>query len=209
MGYNIGVKSISALGRRTALPPPVPPVGGKRAYRSVLRKAAQTFRQNAKPQEEEMARQVRLTQEGYDRLKAQLEQEYARLEEATRILRELTGSSDDYDDSGLEEAKREKARLEMRIDNLEDQLNRAEIIAAHEVDKVDLGVTVTLQDTASKEAFEVQVVSPIEAGVLEGEIPKVSDESPLGRAVMGRRAGDTVEVVINNRRSEYTLMSIN
>ncbi|MEX2543222.1 MAG: GreA/GreB family elongation factor [Trueperaceae bacterium] len=156
-----------------------------------------------------MARQVRLTQEGYDRLKAQLEQEYARLEEATRILRELTGSSDDYDDSGLEEAKREKARLEMRIDNLEDQLNRAEIIAAHEVDKVDLGVTVTLQDTASKEAFEVQVVSPIEAGVLEGEIPKVSDESPLGRAVMGRRAGDTVEVVINNRRSEYTLMSIN
>lgn len=156
-----------------------------------------------------MARQVRLTQEGYDRLKVQLEQEYARLEEATRILRELTGSSDDYDDSGLEEAKREKARLEMRTDNLEDQLNRAEIIAAHEVDKVDLGVIVTLQDTASKEAFEVQVVSPIEAGVLEGEIPKVSDESPLGRAVMGRRPGDTVEVVINNRRSEYTLMSIN
>jgi transcription elongation factor GreA len=155
-----------------------------------------------------MARQVRLTQEGYDRLKAQLEQEYGRLEEATRILRELTGSSDDYDDSGLEEAKREKARLEMRIDNLEDQLNRAEIIEAHEVDKVDLGTVITLQDTASKEAFEIQVVSPIEAGVLEGDIPKVSDESPLGRAVMGRKPGDTVEVVINNRRTEYTLMSI-
>ena len=155
-----------------------------------------------------MARQVRLTQEGYDRLKSQLEQEYERLEEATRILRELTGSSDDYDDSGLEEAKREKARLEMRIDNLEDQLNRAEIIAAHEVDKVDLGAVITLQDTASKEAFEVQLVSPIEAGVLEGDIPKVSDESPLGQALMGRKPGDTVEVVINNRRNEYTLMSI-
>jgi transcription elongation factor GreA len=155
-----------------------------------------------------MARQVRLTQEGYDRLKLQLEQEYARLEEATRILRELTGSSDDYDDSGLEEAKREKARLEMRIDNLEEQLNRAEIIEAHEVDRVDLGAVITLQDTASKEAFEVQVVSPVEAGVLEGEIPKVSDESPLGRALMGRKAGETVEVVINNRRNEYTLMSI-
>jgi transcription elongation factor GreA len=155
-----------------------------------------------------MARQVRLTQEGYDRLKAQLEQEYGRLEEATRILRELTGSSDDYDDSGLEEAKREKARLELRIDNLEDQLNRAEIIEAHEVDKVDLGAVITLQDTSSKEAFEIQVVSPIEAGVLEGDIPKVSDESPLGRAVMGRKPGDTVEVVINNRRTEYTLMSI-
>lgn len=155
-----------------------------------------------------MARQVRLTQEGYDRLKTQLEQEYERLEEATRILRELTGSSDDYDDSGLEEAKREKARLEMRIDNLEDQLNRAEIIEAHEVDKADLGAVITLQDTSSKEAFEVQLVSPIEAGVLEGDIPKVSDESPLGQALMGRKPGDTVEVVINNRRNEYTLMSI-
>lgn len=155
-----------------------------------------------------MARQVRLTQEGYDRLKVQLEQEYGRLEEATRILRELTGSSDDYDDSGLEEAKREKARLEMRIDNLEDQLNRAEIIASHEVDRVDLGAVIMLQDTGSKEAFEVQVVSPIEAGVLEGDIPKVSDESPLGQALMGRKPGETIEVVINNKRTEYTLMSI-
>ncbi|MEX2534366.1 MAG: GreA/GreB family elongation factor [Trueperaceae bacterium] len=152
--------------------------------------------------------QVRLTQEGHDRLKLQLEQEFERMEEATRILRELTGSSDDYDDSGLEEAKREKARLEMRIDNLEDQLNRAEIIEVHELDKVDLGAMIMLQDTASKEAFEVQVVSPVEAGVLEGEIPKVSDESPLGRALMGRKPGDTVEVVINNRRTEYNLMSI-
>lgn len=156
-----------------------------------------------------MARQVRLTREGYDRLKAQLEHEYERLEEATRILRELTGSSDDYDDSGLEEAKREKARLELRIDNLEDQLNRAEIIEGRDVDSVDLGAVVTLQDTGSKEAFEIQIVSPIEAGVLEGDIPKVSDESPLGKAVLGRRTGDTVEVVINDKRTEYTLMSIN
>lgn len=156
-----------------------------------------------------MARQVRLTQQGYDRLKAQLEQEYARLEEATRILRELTGSSDDYDDSGLEDAKREKARIEMRIDNLEDQLNRAEIIEAQEHDRVDLGAVVMLQDNGSREAFEIQIVSPIEAGVLEGDIPKVSDESPLGKAVMGREVGETIEVVINNRKTEYTLMSIN
>jgi transcription elongation factor GreA len=192
MGYNVAVKSITA-------PASADPVGRGYAHSSAAHEQSR---------EDYMARQVRLTQEGYERLKQQLEQEYSRLEEATRILRELTGSSDDYDDSGLEEAKREKARLEMRIDNLEEQLNRAEIIAAHEVDKVDLGAVITLQDTASKEAFEVQVVSPLEAGVLEGEIPKVSDESPLGKALMGRKPGDTVEVVINNRRSEYTLMSI-
>ncbi len=154
-----------------------------------------------------MAR-VRVTQEGYDRLRATLEHEYERLEEATRILRELTGSSDDYDDSGLEEAKREKAHIEERIDNLEDQLDRAEIIAAHQMDRVDLGAVLTLQDSRSKEAFEIQVVSPVEAGVLEGDIPKVSDESPLGKAVLGRKPGETFKVTINEKTTEYTLMSI-
>lgn len=154
-----------------------------------------------------MAR-VRVTQEGYERLRATLEQERERLEEATRILRELTGSSDDYDDSGLEEAKREKGRIEERIENLEDQLDRAEIIEAHKMDSVDLGAVVTLQDSASKEAFEIQVVSPVEAGVLEGDIPKVSDESPLGKAVLGRKPGETFKVTINEKSTEYTLMSI-
>lgn len=155
-----------------------------------------------------MVARVRVTQEGYDRLKATLEHEYERLEEATRILRELTGSSDDYDDSGLEEAKREKAHIEERIDNLEDQLDRAEIISAHQMDRVDLGAVLTLQDTRSKEAFEIQVVSPVEAGVLEGDIPKVSDESPLGKAALGRKPGETFKVTINEKTTEYTLMSI-
>ena len=155
-----------------------------------------------------MARQVRLTQEGYNRLEATLEQERERLEEATLILRELTGSSDDYDDAGLEEAKREKAQIEMRIDNLDDQLARAEIIEAHERDEVDLGSVVTLQQTSTKEAFDVQVVSPVEASVLEGDVPKVSDESPLGKALMGKKPGDTFKVTINEKTTEYSLMSI-
>ncbi|HEX7022965.1 MAG TPA: GreA/GreB family elongation factor [Trueperaceae bacterium] len=155
-----------------------------------------------------MARQVRLTQEGYDRLKATLEQEQRRLEEATRILHELTGSSDDYDDSGLEEAKHEKARIEGRIDDLEDQLARAVIIERAESSHVDLGSVVTLQDNASKEAFEIQLVSPVEAGVLEDDIPRISDESPLGKAVLGRRTGETFAVTTGNRTTEYTVMAI-
>lgn len=156
-----------------------------------------------------MARQVRLTQEGYDRLQAMLEQERERLEEATRILRELTGSSDDYDDSGLEEAKREKAKIEQRLDNLEDQLERAVVIEAHALDRVDLGAVVTLQDITSKEAFDIQLVSPVEAGVLEGDTPRVSDESPLGKAMLGRKPGETFRVTIKDKTTEYTVMSIN
>lgn len=151
---------------------------------------------------------VRVTQQGYERLKTTLEQEYARLEEATKILQELSGSSDDYDDSGLEDAKAEKARIEQRIDDLEEQLNRAEVIEDHNVETVDLGNVVTLVDTKGKDSFQVQVVSPVEAGVLEGDIPKVSDESPLGKAVLGRRKGDTFKVIIQERTSEYTIEAI-
>ena len=152
-------------------------------------------------------RSVRLTQEGYDRLKTTLEQEYVRLDEATKILRELTGSSDDYDDSGLEEAKQEKGRIENRIDDLDDQLARAEIIQAHEDGRIDLGATVTLQEKGKAE-MKVQVVSPVEAGVLEGDVPKVSDESPLGRALIGRRSGDTVQVTIGANAKAYTVVAV-
>ena len=153
-------------------------------------------------------RTVRLTQEGYERLKATLAQEYVRLEEATRILRELTGSSDDYDDSGLEEAKQEKGRIENRIDDLEDQLARAEIIVNTDRGRVELGDQVLLRDEASGQEMRVQVVSPIEAGVLEGEVPKVSDESPLGRAIIGRKIGESAQVTIGSKSKRYTVVSV-
>jgi len=156
-----------------------------------------------------VTRTVRLTQEGYDRLKATLAQEYERLEEATKILQELTGSSDDYDDSGLEDAKREKARIETRIDDLEDQLDRAEIIADTDgAGRIDLGSHVTLKAQDATAEMRVQVVSPVEAGVLEGEVPKVSDESPLGKALIGRTAGDTVTVKLGDRTKRYRVVSI-
>lgn len=156
-----------------------------------------------------MAMRVRVTQEGYERLQALLEQERERLEEATRILQELTGSSDDYDDSGLEDAKTEKARIEQRIDDLEDQLGRAVIIEDQASDVVDLGSVVKLAEAGKKtEEFSVQLVSPVEAGVLDGDIPKVSDESPLGKALKGRGVGDEFEVVIGDKVTRYVVKEI-
>jgi transcription elongation factor GreA len=151
---------------------------------------------------------VRLTQEGFDRLKATLQQEYRRLEEATKILQDLTGTSDDYDDSGLEDAKREKARIENRIDDLETQLDRAEIISENDPNRVDLGNVVALTDLDAKREMRVQVVSPVEAGVLEGDVPKVSDESPLGRALIGRGLGDEVTVTMGDKKRRYKIDAI-
>lgn len=153
-----------------------------------------------------MAREVRLTKEGYERLQKELEHERERLEEAISILQGLTGTSDDYDDSGLEEAKREKSNIELRVDDLEDQLTRAVIIEEHAVDEVSLGSVVTLQ--TGKEKFEVQLVSSVEASVLDSDTPKVSDESPMGQALMGQKPKSKFTITINGKTTEYTIKSI-
>ena len=154
-----------------------------------------------------MALRIRITPEGYERLKAERDLDQERLEEATRILQELPGSSDDYDDSGLEDAKTEKSRIEQRIARLEEQIARAEIIdEPASAERIDLGSTATLD--ASGEEFVVQLVSSVESGVLDGDIPRVSDESPLGRTLVGRRVGDKFKVEINGRVTEYTVKAI-
>ena len=91
-----------------------------------------------------MAREVKLTKAGYERLMQQLERERERLQEATKILQELMESSDDYDDSGLEAAKQEKARIEARIDSLEDILSRAVILEEGSGEVIGLGSVVEL-----------------------------------------------------------------
>jgi transcription elongation factor GreA len=73
---------------------------------------------------------------------------------------------------------------------------------------VDLGATVTLQDLASQDTFEVQVVSTVEGDILDSDAPKVSDESPLGSALMKKRAGEKISVTHAGRTTQYTIVSI-
>jgi len=153
-----------------------------------------------------MTREVRVTKEGLGRLEAQLTGERRRLEEATAILQELMGSSDDYEDSGLEDARQEKARLEARVDELEDQLRRAVVIEDHDRTQIDLGSVVTLQSGA--EELQVQLVSPVEAEVVGEDIPHISDVSPLGKALLGRRPGETFTLQTGSRTTEYTVVAI-
>lgn len=155
-----------------------------------------------------MLKPVRVTPEGHARLQASLEQERQRLEEATQILRDLIGNADEEDDAGLEDAKREKARIEQRIDELDDQLARAEIIREYSRDVADLGACITLQDPEADEEFEVQLVSPVEAEVAESAIPRISDASPLGKALLGRKVGESFTVSIGRRHMHYHIIAI-
>lgn len=155
-----------------------------------------------------MARQVRLTQEGFERLQEELAVERRRLEEADRDLDAVVGAADMRDDTALEQAKRIKAGILQRVDLLEDQLRRAMIISERNFEAVDLGALVTLQDTATDELLEIQVVSTVEGDILDGEIPKVSDESPMGSALMKRRVGDLASVSHGGVTTEYRIVSI-
>ena len=155
-------------------------------------------------------RQVKLTREGYERLQRTLAQEQARLNEATRILQEQMETSADTEDTGLEDAKREKMGIEARIEELEETLARASIIEDHENDgRVELGAIVTLGNETTKKDMRVQVVSAPEATVLGGGLPRISEDSPVGKELMGRKKGEAFVVNLESgKQVKYRVQNI-
>jgi transcription elongation factor GreA len=153
---------------------------------------------------------VKLTREGYERLQRALGQEQARLAEATRILQEQMETSADSEDTGLEDAKREKMNIEARIDELEDTLSLATIIEDHEnAGRVELGALVVLSNETTKKETKVMVVSAPEATVTGGGLPRVSEDSPVGKELMGRKKGEAFVVNLDNgKQMKYKVKSI-
>ena len=135
-----------------------------------------------------------LTQEGYDKLKTELEylQLERRQEVAERLREALDGSPLGVDaDVEVEAAKNAQAFVEGRIQYLKSILAQAEIVDdLAETDLVQIGTKVTLE-TADKEKEVYIIVGRAESDLLEG---KISYESPLGNALMGHAKGDKVDV---------------
>lgn len=157
-------------------------------------------------------RQVRLTREGFERLQKTMEQEQERLAEATRILQEQMETSADTEDTGLEDAKREKMAIEARIDELEDTLARATIIEDGESSaggRVELGSVIVLANETTKKDMKVQVVSAPEAAVLGGSLPRISEDSPVGKELMGRKKGEAFVVNLESgKQVKYKVKGI-
>ncbi|MFN3266836.1 MAG: GreA/GreB family elongation factor [Deinococcales bacterium] len=156
-----------------------------------------------------MSREIKLTKEGFERLQKQLELEHQRLVEATAILQEQMEDSDDYDGSGLEEAKREKMNIEARIDELEDTLARAIVLEAAEGGKtIGFGTVIKLREEKSGKELEVQLVSGVEASVPGGTIRKVSDDSPLGQKLFGRKKNEVFVVDGAKGQLKYKVLEL-
>jgi transcription elongation factor GreA len=138
---------------------------------------------------------VILTPEGHQALTEELEYltttRRREVAERIRVAREFgeIAENAEYDD-----AKNEQAMLEHKIAQLEDRLANARVIDVKHVDTsvVSVGSVVRLRDVAAKKTFEYHIVGSAEANPAE---QKLSNESPVGKAIMGRKKGETVEVV--------------
>ena len=147
-----------------------------------------------------------LTLEGKRKLELELENlRTVRRPEVARRIHEAKEGGDITENAGYDEAKNEQAFVEGRIMTLEALLNQVEIIAeSGHGDKVGLGCRVTVMERGGRpEVFSI--VGRTEASPSDG---RISDESPLGQSLMGRRAGDWVTVRTPDGPVEYELLDI-
>lgn len=153
-------------------------------------------------------KEIILTQEGLKKLEDELEhlKSVKRREVAERI-KVAIGYGDISENSEYEDAKNEQAFIEGRIITLEKMLRNARIINNDEVDldKVSIGITVVVEDMEFGDQMEYAIVGTAEADPFEN---KISNESPLGKAILGKQRGTVVEVNVPAGNIQYKIVDI-
>ncbi|HET6760451.1 MAG TPA: transcription elongation factor GreA [Gemmatimonadaceae bacterium] len=157
----------------------------------------------------EAEKETFLTREGLRKLEDELEhlKKVKRKEIAERIkLSKEFG--DPSENAEYEDAKNEQAFVEGRILQLELMLRNARVIDNHDApaDQVIVGSKVKLKDLGSGEEMAYMIVGSAEA---DPDHDKISNESPVGKALLGRRKGETVEVIVPAGRLRYSVLQIN
>jgi transcription elongation factor GreA len=153
-------------------------------------------------------KEVILTQEGYEKLKEEID--YLRndkrreVADRIRIAREF---GDIAENAEYDDAKNEQAHLEARIAMLEERLLAARVIEAAEVksDVVSIGSKVRLKDMDANQTVEYFIVGSAEANPTEH---KLSNESPVGKAIMGHKKGEVVEVAAPRGSLKFKIIDI-
>jgi len=148
---------------------------------------------------------VFLTNDGRQRAISQLEfLRTTRRAEVAQYLHDAKEAGDVIDNAAYEDAKNEQARLEGRILELEQMLANAKLIHHVHTDVVSLGSIVHLSTSEGKE-YHYTLVGAFEANPSAG---RISNESPVGRALLGHKLGDQVIVSTPGGVKEYTILSI-
>ena len=153
-------------------------------------------------------KEVLLTQEGYNKLEKELN--YLKTEKRAEIadrIKVALGFGDLSENSEYDEAKNAQAENEIKIAELENKIRHAKIIDEKDIDTetVQVGNIVKVLDMEFDEKIEYTIVGSTEVNLAEN---KISNESPLGKALLGAKKGSTVEVDAPAGKIKYKILSI-
>ena len=149
-----------------------------------------------------------LTYEGLKRYEDELEDlKVVKRKEVAQKIKEAREQGDLSENAEYDAAKDEQRDIEARIEELEKLLKNAEVVDEDEVDldKISIGCKVRILDIEFDEELEYKIVGSTEANSLKG---KISNESPVGSALMGHKAGDLVEVETQVGVIQYKVLEI-
>ncbi|HXK13365.1 MAG TPA: transcription elongation factor GreA [Gaiellaceae bacterium] len=153
-------------------------------------------------------KEVILTADGYKKLQQEIDllrnDKRREVAERIRIAREF---GDIAENAEYDDAKNEQAMLEHRIAQLEERLLSARVITKKEIskDSVSVGAHVRLRDMQANKTFEYHIVGSAEANPAEN---KLSNESPVGKAIIGHKKGDVVEVSAPRGSLKFKILEI-
>jgi len=155
-------------------------------------------------QEKTMKKQFKLTQSGIDELKNELDRLVAKRSEIADAIKSAREQGDLSENAEYQSARSDQEKNETRITEVENILQNVEIIKKPRSDsKIQLGTVVKLK--AGNKEKEFQVVGTVEADPLSG---KISDESPIGQAMLGKTVGDIVEITTPAETVKYKITDI-
>ena len=149
-----------------------------------------------------------MTREGYERLKADLEDLKTRgRAEAARAIAEAREKGDLSENAEYDAAKEAQGMLELRINDLEKQLSSARILDASSVDTSQVTVLskVTIENLKNKASITYQLVSESEADL---KAKKISVNSPMGQGLLGKKVGEVALVKTPNGNIEFKIVNI-
>lgn len=154
------------------------------------------------------AKQVVLTVDGLKRLEQELEElKTVKRKDVAEKIKVALSFGDLSENSEYDEAKNEQAMVEARIVQLEAILKNAKVLGDEEVDRdvVNLGSKVKIRDVEFDEVMEYHLVGSTEADPMNG---KISDESPVGKAILGHRVGEIVQAEAPSGMVDYEILEI-
>lgn len=150
-----------------------------------------------------MKKEFQLTREGVAELQAELAEMKAKLMDVIEAIKVARDQGDLSENAEYHAAKEEQERVDSRIAEIEHILANTEVVAKRAKSSVSIGSTVTLKNGGKPVTYHI--VDSVEADPLEA---KISDESPIGKALMGKKVGEAVEITLPAGIKKYEIQEI-